>query len=74
MKIEVTQEHIERGIRGACASCPVALAIQDATQADTVTVSSGFAYINHRPSLLPPHVCRAINTYDDQGVMTPLHL
>jgi len=30
MTIQVTQEHINRGIRGDCGSCPIALAIQEA--------------------------------------------
>lgn len=30
MKIIVTQNHIDRGVRGSCYSCPVALATRDA--------------------------------------------
>lgn len=71
MRIEVTQEHIERGIRGACGCCPVALAIHSASNAEVVSVSSGWAYLDHRGFVLPPHVRRAIDTYDDQGVMIP---
>ena len=29
MNIKVTQEHIDKGIRGKCRLCPIALAIKD---------------------------------------------
>lgn len=30
MKIKVTQDHIDHGLRGSCMQCPVALALRDA--------------------------------------------
>lgn len=30
MIIRVTQEHINKGVRGSCRNCPVALAMEDA--------------------------------------------
>lgn len=29
LKIKVTQEHISRGVRGRCHSCPIALAVRE---------------------------------------------
>lgn len=38
MKISVTQKHIANGTPNSCGLCPIALAVMDATQADSVSV------------------------------------
>lgn len=53
MKIEVTQEHIDSGNRGSCLSCPIALAIMQATGEPRVDVGFNSARIGDMVYRLP---------------------
>jgi len=40
MKVTVTQQHIDKGVKGSCGFCPIALAIKEAFNTDYVLVAS----------------------------------
>jgi len=46
MKIQVTEEHIEAGVREDCYLCPIALAIKEQVEIKSVSVAS-VANINY---------------------------
>ncbi len=45
MKIKLTQSHIDAGVKGDCGSCPVALAVMEATGAKEAGVAGGSMWI-----------------------------
>ena len=75
MKVNVTQEHIQRGKKGSCFYCPVAQALRDKAGKDTalfsVSVGSdGIGYLD-KSYVTPAPVRRRINYYDRTGKMKP---
>lgn len=52
MKIKVTQEHIDRGTKKACSTCPVALALREATGMEC-EVSTTIAFLPNNDNGIP---------------------
>jgi hypothetical protein len=50
MKIQVTQDHIDRGMQGDCADCPIALAIKEQLKPFLVAVYSVDIIVFKSPS------------------------
>ena len=44
MQIDITQDHIDRGVRKSCTHCPIALAVQEKLGVDSVTVEQEWIY------------------------------
>lgn len=65
MKIQVKQEHINKGIRGDFGSCPIALAIREALSGKYVDVGVGFCKVEGETASLPSEVRRFIVIFDD---------
>lgn len=63
IKVNVTQEHINRGIRFKPCLCPVALAIKSAMQ-QSVVVGIYEAVVGTTNVYLPIEVTRFINEFD----------
>jgi len=75
MKIEVTQEHINKGKRKNCYRCPVALAIESAIPDSwvsvgwqTITVDKDQQYATQRT---PTAVTEFINKFDRRKKVEP---
>ena len=78
VQIEVTQAHIDRGVREECYKCPVSLAIGDRLN------ESSFAEVFHEEVSIwgndtggyddipfPENVSRRIYVYDNEYIMFP---
>jgi hypothetical protein len=69
----VSQQNIDQGKRGSYTSCPIALAIKEATGEQWVVGFNRLTRV-HGPwlrSILPVDVCDKIVHYDQTGDMTP---
>jgi hypothetical protein len=55
MRIEVTQEDIDNGLRGNCRQCPIALVVARSTGALYVSVNSGIQWSYFRGCVSPEH-------------------
>ena len=64
MKIKVTQQHIDAGIKKKCLYCPVALAIKDVFPTEYVNVSDLYVRIGDNVYDLFPIVTRFILDFD----------
>lgn len=75
MKIKVTAEHIKEGRRGSAFCCPVAIAVQDRTDAFCVEVGATIVALTQRSSRrsyeLPDSVQGRIIKFDCTGEMVP---
>jgi hypothetical protein len=74
MRIEVKQEHIDKGIRAKCTTCPVALAIHEATSGElgTVYVDVTTVFVGSMTSIpLPIVAIEWIAEFDYQGTGEP---
>lgn len=71
--IAVTRKHINKGDRGECTSCPVALALLDAfPEAKRVSVDQDDLVVTYpngsaKSYCVPRSVSRFINKFDNQG-------
>lgn len=66
MLIQVTKEHIQKGIGSCCSKCPIALAIHEAT-GDTAFKVGGYGFLvgkNHFFKNLPKEVVNFIARFD----------
>lgn len=73
--VNVTAEHIERGLRGDCLNCPAALALQESTNEGVWEVGEYTACFNVRNAYgLSPDLIRIIADFDTTGTMSPLTL
>lgn len=81
MIVSVTKKHIYNGKRNDCYTCPIALAIIDATGCDTIvvdetTVSYGYkeddGHIRRIHHNLPRSAKRFIKNYDDDESVSPM--
>lgn len=70
MTINVTKEHIEKGLRGSAARCPVALAVRETTKNITIIIGVEIiCLVNHSIQHtevieLPESVIRFIDKFD----------
>jgi hypothetical protein len=83
MKITVTQEHIDRGKRGKCDSCPIALAILDDVSIDEAKVGAIIATISRKKPIiswsrvstedyyLPQSAIDFVRKFDDSSHVEP---
>lgn len=71
MKIEVTQEDIDKGERGSCSGCPVALAMKRALGVQTLLVEDDAAWTNMEEYLLPDPVPDFIGDFDTGEPVKP---
>ena len=74
--INVTQDHINKGSRGQCRNCPIALALLD-NGFENVAVFEGVIDTYHKEYgywyyYIPPELQEIINNYDKTGKMDPL--
>lgn len=77
MKITVTQQHIDKGVRGSCSSDPISLALQDAgfknpwAGTDRIT-ASGFGPFRRYYSLeTPPALLAFMRDFDTGKEVLP---
>ena len=71
MTVQVTADHISRGVRKICTRCPVALAIKDATGAKDVEVYAWSALFNGKYWTIDEASANAIGDFDLDGCMDP---
>lgn len=71
MKIQVTQAHINAGIRFNEASCPIALAIKEATGCSSVAVSSRILLDRVYHQVIPLKVFIKLTHFDHTGELEP---
>ena len=72
MKVEVTQEHIDRGQRKAHCYCPVALALKDVGVKEPVVFGGYFRALGDtEDTKLPPKVDDFVLAYDLGLKVTP---
>jgi hypothetical protein len=66
MKIVVTQEHIDRGIREECRACPIALAIMEALGwTDGVKVENDLVFVANAEYPLPTEAQVFVFNFDN---------
>lgn len=73
MKIEVTQEHIDKGRRRSCWGCPVALAMRSAGLLNAHAAATFYIWGAHGQFFkdLPKDVTSHIEYFDQTGKMRP---
>ena len=71
MKIKVTKEHIENGVREDCLLCPVATAVQEKIGKYMVTVRSDYIYINGETYPLTPETGEFVHMFDNGYEVAP---
>jgi hypothetical protein len=70
--INVTQEHIDKGLRRQCSKCPVALAIKDVCKPETYVNVSSVIYVGGKFSKAAPlDVERFIGRFDGSFSVEP---
>ena len=73
MKIQVTQQHIDAGLKGSCTKDPIALALKDAGVEDPwvspVRITFGMNRKNGVPT--PPEVLAFIRAFDNYEPVQP---
>lgn len=47
IKINVTNDHIRRGVRGSACDCPIALALKETLITNSVSVTGARMLVNH---------------------------
>ena len=71
MKIQVTQENIDRGIRRNCGFCPIANALFDAT-GEWWMVDGNHAHLRRRMIELPTIATDFIDDFDSGAPVEPV--
>ena len=79
VRVRVTQEDIDAGVRGDCASCPVARAVARIAPTgwlvdvglSTVAIFKPGRLLQAMDFHLPDDVVAAITRFDEQGEMSP---
>lgn len=74
MIIKVTQEHIDNGIVGIGASCPIALAIKEHIQKDDVSVGAWGIRIDEGHFNHSPESFKFMRMFDVGIPVTPIEL
>ena len=79
LAIEVTEDHIQRGLSGSPQRCPIALAIKEAAgHAAGVSVGcqsvSIRLYRRHRKYYLPENAIQFVEVFDNSGTGQPFVL
>lgn len=75
IKVKVTQSHIDKGARGSCWKCPIALALIEATNL-TWRVYDATAYYYRKNGaeiqiMLPFEVSRFVKNFDKGEIVKP---
>ncbi len=83
VKINVTQDHIDKGIPGSSYKCPVALAIKETLPpGDARRISVGLCYVSFYRKKginrfytygLPKRIVTFIETFDEKKKVRPMH-
>jgi hypothetical protein len=71
IKINVTREHIRKGIRGSPCDCPIALAIKEALITQAVSIGSWQWMINHVRFLAEDKDVRFMQRFDEGKPVRP---
>ena len=72
MKIQVTQEDIDRGIAGSCGRCPITLAIRRATSKNYYTGVEDVFHMDYGPVIrLPFEAIKFIKNFDSGNEVKP---
>ena len=74
VKVNVTQNHIQRGRRSNSNYCPIALALKETLGLKTVSVSDGVLFGGGYERLrvqLPLHARKFIRAFDDKKAVKP---
>ncbi len=78
MKVFITQEHIDKGVKSNCTECPTALAILEQCEVDTIEVGSLWVEVRRNCALcpyeldMPSSLKRFIEKFDDGKLVTPI--
>jgi len=64
MKITVSQDHIDNGIKADCGACPVALALYEVIPNKVIVVYPEYVKISRETAFLPRHVTNFIRNFD----------
>lgn len=70
MSVDVTQEHIDKGMRDSCLSCPIALALKKKGDR-LVRVRNTVAYVANMPYQLPQEAIAFILDFDHGELVKP---
>ena len=71
MKISVTQDHINRGTKQDCSSCPVALAVQETCNSPTLWAGYQNIQLPNRCTITPPEVKDFMTRFDKNLPVSP---
>lgn len=71
MIVKVTQEHIDKGRKSSCVSCPVALAFEEAGKLAFVGVEAVRPLGGFIEARLPVEATRFIRAFDRDEQVTP---
>ena len=69
MQVEIKAKHISDGVKKACSSCPLALAIREQTGDQTTEVYGPSARFNGAYWNVDAESCMAISDFDEDGCM-----
>lgn len=71
IKINVTKEHIRRGVRRSMCDCPIALALKEALLTKDVSVTSSQMIVNHLMFMTDLADARFIKGFDEGKTVRP---
>jgi len=71
-EINVTREDIQKGRRGVCSSCPIALALRRAFSTDKVDVDSFFLTIGFSAYMTPLIAVEFMAAFDRGEAVEPI--
>lgn len=71
MRIKITQDHIDKGLKRDCHSCPIAWAITEVRHQSYVQVGTNDVRIDAQVYQLPAKVSRFISNFDDGQPVKP---
>jgi hypothetical protein len=67
LELYITQDHIDRGIRGSMCACPIAESLKERFPGSPISVTGGKAFVGSSKYYLDNAGERFVRTFDDEG-------
>lgn len=71
MKIKVTKEHIDKGVKGSWDCCPIALAIKEQLNIESIEVNDELISTQERDYRTPLSCVNFMEKFDEGDPVTP---